>query len=101
MAALGAKNTKEMSMKKEKPAICFEEGLDEAFLIGTFEELENFANEILSQLKSPNESMGYLGVKVTTQIPSGALTQSLGQVELHNILVVDSKEARRELMNNI
>lgn len=34
---------KRMEMKMEKPSICYEEGLDEAFLVGTKEELLNFA----------------------------------------------------------
>ena len=52
-----------------KPALCCETGLDESYLVGTKEELENFANAILQLLDSPDEIQNYHGVKTKNPTP--------------------------------
>lgn len=86
-------------MSDGKVAICFEQGLDEAFLVGTEEELREFANSILQKLEQENRKTEYHGVPVDEV--NVALTQSSGQVEIHGIYQVSSVEARRVLMNKI
>lgn len=48
-----------MSEKIGKPAICYETGLDEAFLLGTRDELSTFAHTILKLLDMPSRSINY------------------------------------------
>ncbi len=86
-------------MSDEKVAICFEQGLDEAFLVGTKAEITEFAKSILRRLEQNKRKTDYLGVPV--QEMGAALTQTSGQVELHAIYLVKNVEDRRMLMNKI
>lgn len=85
------------------PAICYETGLDEAFLLGTREELAKFAHAILSLLDAPSEQIDYLGIITQSPIDTdkGALTHVMSEVVLDGLLIVKDKNDRRTLMNRI
>lgn len=90
-----------MSENIGKPAICYETGLDEAFLLGTREELSAFARTILKLLDAPCKSMDYLGISTQSPIDNIKLTQAMSQVEVNGLFVVENENDRRILMNKI
>jgi len=83
----------------DRPAICYETGLDEAFLVGTRSELASMARAILDALDSPGEPREYLGVRARSI--SHRLTEAMAQVVIDGILVVESRQDRRVLMDRI
>jgi len=85
----------------EKPAICYENGLDESFLVGTKEELLNFAQSIIDILNGPKNPLDYYGVKTESPKTTIALTESMSEIVIDGLLVVASKEDRRSLVNKI
>ena len=92
-----------MSEEIEKPAICYETGLDEAFLLGTREELAAFAHSILRHLDAPSEQIDYLGIMTQSPIDANraGLTHVMSEVVLDGLLIVKDKNDRRTLMNKI
>ena len=90
-----------MKIKMEKPAICYETGLDESFLVGTKEELFNFAQSIIEILNGPKKLLDYYGVKTESPKTTLALTESMSEIVIDGLLVVASKEDRRSLVNKI
>ena len=88
-----------MTPPSEKPAICYETGLDEAFLVGTRDELTSFAHFILDALAGSSDTTDYLGIKV--QSVSASLTEVMAEVVLDGIIIVGSKHDRQDLMNRI
>jgi hypothetical protein len=90
-----------MSEKIGKPAICYETGLDEAFLLGTREELSEFAHIILRLLDAPTKSIDYLGISTQSPIGKMILTHTMSGVVLDGLLIVKDKNDRQILMNKI
>ena len=90
-----------MKTKDGRPSICYESGLDEAFLVGTKKELYEFAQSILEILNGPKESLDYLGVKTEQPKTVKTLTESMSEIVIDGILIVESKEDRRILENKI
>lgn len=90
-----------MSEKIGKPAICYETGLDEAFLLGTREELSEFAHTILRLLDIPTKSVDYFGINTQTPIHKMSLTHTMSEVVLDGLLIVRDRNDRRVLMNKI
>jgi hypothetical protein len=86
---------------EKKPSICYETGLDEAFLVGTKDELLEFAQAIIELLSGPKEPLDYLGVKTEVPIKDRALTESMSEIVIDGMLVVESTEDRQELVNKI
>ena len=85
----------------EKPAICYETGLDESFLVGTKKELLNFAQSIIDTLNGPKEQLDYFGIKTETPKTTSSLTEPMLEIVFDGLLVVTSKEDRRSLVNKI
>jgi hypothetical protein len=83
----------------DKPAICYETGLDESFLVGTKDELTALAHAILDVVGQPGEPLEYLGIH--TRSTTCALTEVMAEVSLDGILVVEDKHDRQELINRI
>ena len=90
-----------MSMKTDKPAICFDAGLDEAFLVGTKEELSEFAYSILRLLDGPFELLNYHGINAREPKSLMSLSESMSEIVIDNLVIVESMKDRRDLMNNI
>ena len=90
-----------MSIKIDKPAICYETGLDEAFLVGTKEELSEFAHSILRLLNGPFELLDYHGINAKQPKSRMSLSSSMSEVVLDGIVIVESRKDRRDLMNKI
>jgi len=86
---------------EKKPSICYETGLDEAFLVGTKDELLEFAQAIIELLSGPKEPLDYLGVKTEVPKKDRALTESMSEIVIDGLLVVESTEDRQELVNKI
>ena len=81
------------------PAIMYETGEDEAFLVGSKEEIEAFAKEILHALQEPSESMDYLGVKCkSTRAPR---TETWGFTCIEGLLVTENVTEKKKLINAI
>ena len=90
-----------MSMRTDKPAICYETGLDEAFIVGTRDELSEFAHSILRLLNGPFESRDYHGIHAKEPKSPGSLSDSMSEVVLDGMLIVENKKERHDLMNRI
>ena len=88
-----------MGTNQDQPAICCETGLDEAFLVGTSEELIAFAQAVLDAAASQGELVDYLGIE-TRSVPR-RLTELMADVVLGGVLIVESKQDRQILMNRI
>lgn len=84
-----------------KPAICYETGFDEAFLVGTEEELSHFAHSILRLLGEQQKTMHYHGVITRQPLKNSQLSEPMSEIALESIVIVDSKKDRRELINKI
>ena len=81
------------------PAIMYETGEDEAFLVGSKEEIEAFAQAILHALKGPSESLDYLGVKCkSTRAPR---TETWGFTCVEGLLVTETVTDKKKLINAI
>ena len=88
-----------MNASTRRPAICYETGLDESFLVGTRTELIAFAHAVIAATTKPGEPLEYLGIK-TLSIPC-ALTETMADVTLDGIIVVENEHDRRDLINRI
>ena len=88
-----------MIEKIGKPAVCYETELDEAFLLGTRDELSRFAHAILKLLDMPSESIDYLGISTQSPLNQVSLTQTMSQVEIDRALIVENENDRKILMN--
>ena len=89
-----------MQDKIGKPAICYETGLDEAFLLGTKEELSGLAQTILKLLDAPDEAIDYYGVK-TQSASQASLTHEMSEIGIDGLILVKSAADKRTLMNKI
>jgi len=76
---------------------------NEAFLLGTREELAAFAHTILRHLDAPSEQIDYLGIitRSPIDVDRAALTHVMSEVVLDCLLIVKDKNDRRTLMNKI
>lgn len=82
-----------------KPAVCYETGLDESFVVGTREELRKLAMELLAVTEARGDEIDYLGVPV--HFVSERLTEHMGDIVLNGVAIVASTAAKRDLMNRI
>ena len=81
------------------PAIMYETGPDEAFLVGTDAELRALASGILRALESPGEPADHFGVHcLSTQQPQ---TEVWGDVRVDGLLVTRTTAEKRQLINSI
>ncbi|NQV27004.1 MAG: hypothetical protein HQ518_21855 [Rhodopirellula sp.] len=90
-----------MAKKEEKPAICYETGLDESFLVGTKEELLDFANSIIHLLNIPAQECDYHGVNTEQPKVVYSLTEPMSDIVIDGIVIVESKDDRRDLINKM
>nr|CAP48562.1 putative integron gene cassette protein [uncultured bacterium] len=90
-----------MSEKIGKPAICYETGLDEAFLLGTRDELSAFAHSILRLLDAPSKSIDCYGVNTQSATNQTSLTHVMSEIGIDGIIIVENATERRILMNKI
>ncbi len=90
-----------MSRKIDKPAICYETGLDEAFLLGTRDELSEFAHSILQLLDKANKEIEYCGVNALSASNETSLTYAMSDVVIDGLIIIKSEEDQRTLMNKI
>ena len=81
------------------PAIMYETGLDEAFLIGSVQELQTLAHRILAALEQLESGRDYFGVH--TSQAADQLTSSWGDVCLDGIVVTSTSGDTRRLINAI
>jgi len=88
-----------MSTTKKKPAVCWETDPDEAFLIGTKEELTQFANSIIEQLKGISSEGNYHGIDVRIPKSSQSLTEVMSDIVIQGLTVVETTQERQELLN--
>jgi len=86
-------------MKQDKPAVCYQTGLDESFLVGTRSELIAFAQSILDAVDSEVPAQDHWGVEARSVVQS--LTEVMAHVVIDGILIVDSTSDRYKLMNRI
>lgn len=89
-----------MDNTKDRPAVCDETASDESFLVGTREQLQAFASAIFELVSEPQESRDWHGVKVSMP-RSPILTEPLCDVVLTGVVLVNSEEDRRRLVNSI
>ena len=82
-----------------RPAIMIETGADEAFMVGTVEELRAFATTLLNLLDQDQSKCELLGVAVSQL--SQTLTFPLGDVCISGVVIASSTEGRRMLIDNI
>jgi len=83
----------------DRPAVCYETGLDESFLVGTPAEIRALGQTLLDAATSEGDSTDYLGVP-TRSVPA-ALSEPMAEVVLDGVLLVKTKQDRQELMNRI
>ena len=88
-------------MKEGKPSICYESDLDEAFIVGTKEELYEFAQSILKLIDGPKKSFDYFGIKTQQVDTVESLTESMSEIVIDTLLIVEKKEDRRKLVNEV
>lgn len=81
------------------PVGMYETGLDEAFLVGTVEDLRRFAQRILEQVEKTFPVDDYLGIPVRQT--GEQLTDCLGDFCIDGLCIVQSDEDKRELVNRI
>ncbi len=84
---------------KDGPAVCYETGLDESFLVGTLEEIRALGQALLDAASSEGKSVEFLGVPARSV--SFALSEPMAEVVLDGIVLVKTKQDRQELMNRI
>jgi len=76
-----------------------ETGFDEAFLVGTVEDLRRFAHRILEQVEKTYPVDDLLGIPVRQT--GEQLTFCLGDFVVDGLCIVQSHEHKRELVNRI
>lgn len=87
------------STSDSMPAIMYETGDDEAFLVGSKEEIEAFAQALLCALQSKSQSQNYLGVNCKSiKTPR---TEQWGFTCVEGLLVTESVKDKRRLINAI
>ncbi len=67
----------------------------------TNEELYEFAYNIIQLLSEPQESINYHGVNAKRPKTNKPLCEPMSEIVLDTIIIVNSKQERRELMNKI
>ncbi|MEM7799607.1 MAG: hypothetical protein AAF633_10490 [Chloroflexota bacterium] len=90
-----------MDDKIEEPAICHETALDEAFLVGTKDELAQFAKTILEMLDKPCRELDFWGIPAKQPDDDRGLTEVMSRVVLDGIVIVNSRDDRRKLINKL
>jgi hypothetical protein len=81
------------------PVGMVETGFDEAFLVGTVEDLRWFAHRILEQVEKTYHVDDFLGIPVRQT--GKRLTFGLGDFCVDGLCIVQSYEHKRELVNRI
>ncbi|MEM9998576.1 MAG: hypothetical protein AAF809_12825 [Bacteroidota bacterium] len=77
----------------------WETGPDEAFLIGSEDELRRFAQNILALLNRQDQDEKFLGIDVSWA--SGYLTEKLGDVSIVSVAVTADNQATKRLINAV
>ena len=85
----------------EKAAICYEAGLNEAMLIGTKEELLQLAKVITGLVNESTEVTTYHGVEARQPRSYDSLTDVMADIAIDSLVIVNSKQDRRSLINKI
>lgn len=81
------------------PAIMYETGEDEAFLVGSKNEIQAFAQALLDALQTQSEPQSYLGISCKSiQTPK---TEIGGFTCIKGLLVTESEIDKRKLINAI
>lgn len=81
------------------PAIMYETGDDEAFLVGTKDEIKAFARALLDALQTTSESQNYLGISCKSiKTPS---TETWGYTCIEGLIVTESVKDKKKLINAI
>lgn len=88
-----------MNPSAARPAVVTETALDESFLLGTKEQLINFARSILRAVESPMHQSRWNGVTVQTPSIDQSLTEPMSEVVIRGISVVENENDRRVLVN--
>lgn len=88
-----------MPIDKEMPAIMFTTDIDESFIVGSEKELRSFANHILNSLENGIEKHNLLGINSISV--SETYTDPFGDVCIHGIVVTDSDQDTKRLVNRI
>ena len=81
------------------PAIMYETGPDEAFLVGTEEELRALATGILERLANGQVAEDYHGVSVRRS--AGRLTEAFSDVCVHGVVITETEHDTKKLINGI
>lgn len=94
------KNNPVMKPEKTFPIITSQTGLNEAFLIGTREELECFANSILEALNSVKPDVFFGFPTETSDLVSGNL-DGISEVKLDWLVVTKTSKEKQEMFYKI
>ena len=81
------------------PAIMWETGADESFLVGSEDELRRFAQSILTLLECREQEEDFLGVKV--RWATGYVTEEFGDVCVVIAAVTSDTADTRRLINAV
>jgi len=93
MRNMGKRDKDEESM----PAIMCEAGWDEAFLVGTENELRSLAQGIIAALEAPSKSSDFLGVQCRTT--TGPRSEVWGDARINGLVVTEDTTQKRSLIN--
>ncbi|WP_144391797.1 hypothetical protein [Pleionea sediminis] len=87
-------------LKANKPLITYQTGENESYLIGTKEQLIEFANSIIDSVKSakPEE---FFGMKVLVSNDIHGSLDSKAEIQLDAVIVTESDEQKDAIFYNI
>ncbi len=86
-------------MTESMPAIMFETGHDESFLVGTKEEIRSFANQILAAVEGASGQADYLGVPCQETV--GPMSSTWGDVAVCGLVITQTPTDTKRLINAI
>lgn len=88
-------------MKNESQAVLVDQtGPEESFLIGTPEQLKEFANAILAAIEKTNEQ-DFFGVNANVCALERSLLDGKGTVMIDHIVAVKDDETKNEVFYNV
>ena len=90
----------EKIMKKEKPLITYQTGPNESYLIGTKDQLLNFANSIIDSVNSAKTDK-FLGVDVLVNNIISTELDSKAEIQIDEVIVVENDKLKNELFYKI
>jgi len=90
-----------MPQESVRPAIFCETGDNESLLIGTRSQLTAFAERILQLANASVESKNWHGIIVSLPTCAPSLTDTRSEVVLDGVVVVDTENDRRSLINKV